>query len=182
MPSYWHLAQTKVALYDAFISEMEEMSTDEAYLEQHPRSLGSRPIRVLSTGYHGIHAIDPNRPKSAEQQRYEDEVARAQARWLALSSNAKQLFTTSSSEYIPFDQPDFVVDAVHQVYAGRNGGRSVPAPGPSTLDIRLSEPEWEYAVRAGSTGPTKPRWTACVLTVAARGFIPHGFFVLPRAK
>ena len=111
------LAQTKAALYDAFISEMEQMSTDEAYLEQHPRSFGSRPIRVLSTGYHGIHAIDPTRPKTSEQQRYEDEVARAQAKWLALSSDAKQLFTTNSSEYIPFDQPDFVVDAIHQVYA-----------------------------------------------------------------
>jgi len=111
------LAQTKVAMYDAFISEMEQMTTDEAYLEQHPRSFGARPIRVLSTGYHGIHAIDPTRPKTAEQQRYEDEVARAQAKWLALSSNAKQLFITDSSEYIPFDQPDFVVDAIHQVYA-----------------------------------------------------------------
>lgn len=123
------LAQTKVAMYDAFISEMEQMSTDEAYLEQHQRSFGSRPIRVLSTGYHGIHAIDPTRPKSAEQQKYEDEVARAQAGWLALSSNAKQSFTTNSSEYIPFDQPDFVVDAIHQVYADRTDGRSVPAPG-----------------------------------------------------
>ena len=115
------LAQTKVALYDAFISEMEQMTADEAYLEQHPRSFGSRPIRVLSTGYHGIHAIDPTRPKSAEQQSYEDEVTRAQARWLALSSNAKQLFTSNSSEYIPFDQPDVVVDAIHQVYADRQG-------------------------------------------------------------
>jgi len=46
-----------------------------------------------------------------------DEVARAQAKWLALSSNAKQLFINNSSEYILFDQPDFVVDAIRQVYA-----------------------------------------------------------------
>jgi pimeloyl-ACP methyl ester carboxylesterase len=111
------LAQTKVAMYDAYISEMEEMPRDEAYLEQNRRSFGSRPIRVLSTGYHGIHRIDPARPKSAEQQRYEDNVARAQARWLELSSNAKQLFTDKSSEYIPFDQPDFVIDAIHEVFA-----------------------------------------------------------------
>lgn len=111
------LAQTKVAMYDAYISEMEQMTTDETYLEQHRRSFGSRPIRVLSTGYHGIHTLDPTRPKTAEQQRYEDKVARAQAKWLALSSNAKQLFTVNSSEYIPFDQPDSVVDAIHEVYA-----------------------------------------------------------------
>jgi len=111
------LAQTKLALYDAYISEMEQMTTDEAYLERHQRSFGSRPIRVLSTGYHGIHTLDPTHPKTAEQQRYEDAVARAQAKWLALSSNSKQLLTANSSEYIPFDQPDFVVDAIHEVYA-----------------------------------------------------------------
>ena len=110
------LARTKVAMYEAFISEMEQMAADEAYLEQHHGSLGSRPIRVLSIGYHGIHALDPTRPRSAEQQKYGDEVAHAQAKWLALYSNAKQLFTVNSSEYIPFDQPDFVVAAIHEVY------------------------------------------------------------------
>ena len=110
------LAQTKVAMYDAYISEMEQMPWDEAYLQQHNRSFGSRPIRVLSTGNHGIHTIDPARPQSTEQQRYEDGVARAQAHWLELSSNARQLFTDKSSEYIPFDQPDFVVDAIREVY------------------------------------------------------------------
>ena len=43
-------------------------------------------------------------------------VTRAQAQWLELSSNAKQLFTDKSSEYIPFDQPDFVVDAIREVF------------------------------------------------------------------
>ena len=111
------LAQTKVAMYDAYISEMEQMPQDETYLQEHSRSLGSLPIRVLSTGNHGIHALDQAHPQNAEQQKYEQEVARAQARWLALSSNAKQLFTDKSSEYIPFDQPSFVVDAIHEVFA-----------------------------------------------------------------
>jgi len=110
------LAQTKVAMYDAYISEMEQMPQDETYLQEHRRSLGSRPIRVLSTGNHGIHALDPTRPQSAEQQKYQQKVARAQAKWLALSSNAKQLFTDKSSEYIPFDQPSFVVDAIREVF------------------------------------------------------------------
>lgn len=111
------LAQTKVAMYDTYISEMEQMPADEAYLEQHRHSLGSRPIRVLSTGYHGIHAIDPARPLDPQQLKYEQEVARAQAKWLDLSSNSKQLFTDKSSEYIPFDQPSFVVEAIREVYA-----------------------------------------------------------------
>ena len=111
------LAQTKLAMYDAYISEMEQMPQDETYLEKHSRPLGSLPIRVLSTGNHGIHALDQAHPLNAEQQKYEQEVAREQAGWLALSSNAKQLFTDKSSEFIPFDQPNFVVDAIHEVFA-----------------------------------------------------------------
>ena len=111
------LAHTKVAMYDTYISEMEQMPADEAYLEQHRQSLGSRPVRVLSTGYHGIHAIDPAHPLDPQQQKYEQQVAAAQARWLELSSNSKQIFTDKSSEYIPFDQPDFVIDAIREVYS-----------------------------------------------------------------
>ncbi len=110
------LAQTKVALYDAYISEMEQMPADEAYLQQHHNSLGSRPIRVLSTGNHGVGTLDPAQVKTAEQQKYQHEVAQAQAQWLGLSSNAKQLFTDKSSEYIPFDQPEFLIDAIREVY------------------------------------------------------------------
>jgi hypothetical protein len=36
----------------------------------------------------------------------------AQAKWLTLSSDAKQVFVADSSEYIPFDQPDAVVEAI----------------------------------------------------------------------
>jgi pimeloyl-ACP methyl ester carboxylesterase len=108
------LAQTKVAMYDSYISEMEQMPEDEAYLETHRRSLGSIPVRVLSTGRHGIHALDPAHPLTPEQQKFERQVARAQAGWLELSTSSKQLFTDRSSEYIPFDQPDFVTDAIRE--------------------------------------------------------------------
>jgi pimeloyl-ACP methyl ester carboxylesterase len=110
------LVQTKVAMYDSYISEMEEVPADETYLQQHSRSLGSRPIRVLSTGKHGVHSLDPAHALDPEQQKYQQAVAREQAGWLALSSNAKQLFSDKSSEYIPFDQPNFVVDAIRDVY------------------------------------------------------------------
>lgn len=40
----------------------------------------------------------------------------AQARWLSLSSNAKQIFAHNSSEYIQFDEPDTVIDAIREVY------------------------------------------------------------------
>jgi hypothetical protein len=110
------IARTKLAMYDSYMSEMEQMPADEEYLVQHTRSLGSRPIRVLTTGYHGIHSLDPAHPKTAEQQQYEERVAQAQAKWLALSSNARQIFVADSSEYIPFDKPDAVVDAIHEVF------------------------------------------------------------------
>jgi pimeloyl-ACP methyl ester carboxylesterase len=110
------LVGTKVAIYDSFISEMEQMPEDESYLEQHSRSLGSRPVRVLSTGKHGVHSLDPSRPLSPEQRKYEQAVALEQATWLKLSSNAKQEFTDKSSEYIPLDQPSLIVDTVREVF------------------------------------------------------------------
>jgi hypothetical protein len=39
-----------------------------------------------------------------------------QARWLALSSNAKQNFTHNSSGYIQFDEPETLINAVREVY------------------------------------------------------------------
>ena len=106
------LAQTKVAMYDAYISEMEEFPGDEVYLQQHRQSLGSRPIRVLTSGNHGVHSL---RTLSAEELKYEHEVALAQGKWLQLSSNAKLVIADHSSEYIQFDQPDLVTEAIREV-------------------------------------------------------------------
>jgi pimeloyl-ACP methyl ester carboxylesterase len=108
------IAQTKIAMYDAYICEMTEMAWDETWLQQHVHSLGLRPVRVLTTGNHGVGhlpARDANDPKHIE---YEREIARAQARWLTLSSNAKQTFVRNSSEYIEFDQPSAVVEAIRE--------------------------------------------------------------------
>jgi pimeloyl-ACP methyl ester carboxylesterase len=117
------IAQTKVAMYDAYISEMEQMPQDEVYLQQHRRSLGSRPLRVLTTGNHGVHALDPQHPVTPEQRDYERQMALAQARWLGLSSNARQIFPQHSSEYVQFDEPDAVVDAIREVYDQSKSGR-----------------------------------------------------------
>jgi pimeloyl-ACP methyl ester carboxylesterase len=104
------VAQTKIAMYDAYASEMEQMTQDETYLLRHRRSLGSRPIRVLTSGNHGVPAQVPDRAK------YEHEITHAQARWLALSSNSKQIFAHSNSEYIQFDDPETVISAIREVY------------------------------------------------------------------
>jgi pimeloyl-ACP methyl ester carboxylesterase len=103
------IAQTKIAMYDAYASEMEQMTQDEDYLQQHQRSLGSRPIRVLTSGHHGM-------PDVPDRVKYQHEITEAQARWLALSSNSKQIFAHSASEYIQFDDPKTVISAIREVY------------------------------------------------------------------
>jgi len=110
------IAQDKPALYDAYASEMEQMPANEAYLAHNRRSLGARPLRVLSTGNHGIGTFDPNRQKNAKQQKFQQDVIQAQARWLELSSDSRQIFAERSSEYLPFDQPELVVGAIREVF------------------------------------------------------------------
>ncbi len=110
------IAQTKVAMYDAYISEMEQVPWDEAWLQQHRRSLGSRPVRVVTTGNHGVHFLPGSHTPDPKELEYQHQIALAQARWLDLSSNAKQIFLANSSEYIEFDQPDTLVSVIHEVY------------------------------------------------------------------
>jgi pimeloyl-ACP methyl ester carboxylesterase len=110
------IARTKVAMYDAYLSELEQTTRDEEYLQQHRRSFGSRPIRVLTSGNHGVGHLDTKPPDTPEHLKYEQDVARAQATWLQLSSNAKQIFARQSSEYIQFDEPKTVIKAIREVY------------------------------------------------------------------
>jgi pimeloyl-ACP methyl ester carboxylesterase len=104
------IARTKISMYDTYASEMEQMTQDEVYLQQHRRSFGARPIRVLTSGNHGVPAGVSDRAK------YQREITRAQARWLALSSNSKQRFAHTDSEYIQFDDPQTVIGAIREVY------------------------------------------------------------------
>jgi len=110
------LTQHKVALWDAIISEMEQVANDEVWLQQHRRSLGSTPVRVLTSGNHGVGHLERPPPMSLDHLKYEYDRALAQSRWLTLSSDAKQIFASRSSEYIQFDDPDTVVNAVREIY------------------------------------------------------------------
>lgn len=132
------IAQSKLAMWDAVISEMQNMPADEIWLQKHQRSFGSRPIRVLTSGNHAVGHLEAQRPTSLKHLKYEYEVALAQSRWLSLSSNARQIFTGHSSEYIQFDQPDVVVDAVHEVYE-----QSGPRP---SADLNRGDPVKHSAV------------------------------------
>jgi pimeloyl-ACP methyl ester carboxylesterase len=110
------IAQSKVSVYDAALSEWEQLPQTEAWLQQHSQSLGSRPIRVLTTGNHAVHFLPARNAHDPKHLEYEHQIELAQARLLALSSNAKQIFVPNSSEYVQFDAPDAVVDAIREVY------------------------------------------------------------------
>jgi hypothetical protein len=94
---------------------MEQTASDETYLQQHRRSFGSRPIRILTSGNHGVGHLESKPPDTLKHLKYEQETTLAQARWLGLSSNAKQIFARNSSEYIQFDEPETVIKAIREV-------------------------------------------------------------------
>ena len=110
------LARTHAAMYESFASEMEQTPWDEAWLKQHWHSLGSRPVRVLTSGQHGVGTAGGRPNPTPAQIKYEAQVTQAQAKWLTLSSSAKQIFVHASGEYIQLDQPDAVVNAIRDVY------------------------------------------------------------------
>ena len=109
------IAQHKVAMWDLIISEMEQMPADETWLQNHRRDLGRIPVRILTSGNHGVGHLDRPPEPTIEQLKYEYDRAVAQSKWLTLSTDAKQIFVKDSSEYIQFDRPEVVVDAVKEV-------------------------------------------------------------------
>ena len=110
------LTRSKVAVYDAALSEWEQMPATEAWLQQHSQSLGASPIRVLTTGNHAVHLLPAPNAHEPKHLEYEHQIGLAQARLLTLSANSKQIFVPHSSEYVQFDDPAAVVDAIHEVY------------------------------------------------------------------
>lgn len=120
-----HQVRTQTALYDAAISEMQAMPDDWRYLQQHVTSFGSRPVRVLTTWHFGR---PPATPADVHRWHiaFEHDSARAQASWLALSTNARQLFDYDEGEqYIQLDHPQVILKAIRDVFA-----RTVPRRSP----------------------------------------------------
>lgn len=126
--------RTQTAPYDAAISEMEAMPDDWSYLQQHVTSLGSRPVRVLTTWHFGR---PPDQPAGVHRWHvaFEHDSARAQASWLRLSTNSRQIFDYEEGQnYIQLDHPWIVVDAIRDVVT------SVELSAPSRANCR-----WEAA-------------------------------------
>jgi pimeloyl-ACP methyl ester carboxylesterase len=90
---------TRADLSDTANAELEEIPVDELWLRQHRRSLGSKPVRVISAAQH------------------KPETIVAQARLLEISSNAKQIIAQHRNAYIQFDEPELVIQAIREAAA-----------------------------------------------------------------
>lgn len=107
-------ARSQVSLYDAMISEMEEMPWDESYLQRHVTSYGSRPIRVLTTWHFGQPPSAPANVRSWHLE-FEHDSALAQGSWLRLSTNSRQIFDYKvRRQYIQLDDPQVVLEAIRE--------------------------------------------------------------------
>lgn len=107
-----HIADTRLALYDASISEMQEIPADTNWLIAHRRSFGDRPLVVLTAQNHHYDNAQTPLAVHAKHMTTEHEHALTQARLLPLSSDAKQVLVPDSGHYIQLDQPQIVVDAI----------------------------------------------------------------------
>ena len=109
------IARHKIAMWDADISEAQNIPAGETWLQQHRRHLGRTPVRIFTTGNHAVHFLDKEPPPTIDHLKMEYDVAVAQSRWLTLSSDAKQVFVQNSSEYVGFDQPGLVADTIREI-------------------------------------------------------------------
>ncbi len=106
------IANTRVALYDAVISEMHEMPTDAQWLIVHRRSFGNRPVVVLTAQNHAYDTARTSPALHRAHLRSEQQWAQAQRKYLSLSTDAKQIFAMSSGHYIQLDDPQLVISAI----------------------------------------------------------------------
>lgn len=107
-----HIANTRVALYDEAISEMQEIPADTNWLIAHRRSFGNRPLVILTAQNH--HYDTDKTPPALHKKHMaaEREHARTQRRLLSLSANSAQILVPNSGHYIQLDQPQVVIDAI----------------------------------------------------------------------
>jgi pimeloyl-ACP methyl ester carboxylesterase len=121
------IVATKVALYDSVISEIEARPTDDAYLRKNRKSLGSRPLRVITSAHHITDPPDMPAARHLEHVRFNELRKQYQGRLLTLSSNSKQILTDTGA-YVQLDQPQIVIDAIRDVFIQSGGTANAVAP------------------------------------------------------
>lgn len=88
---------TRADLSDTANAELMGIPGDELWLQQHRRSLGSKPVRVITAAQH------------------KPQTVAAQARLLEVSSDAKQVIARHSRNgYVQFDEPELVIQAIRE--------------------------------------------------------------------
>jgi pimeloyl-ACP methyl ester carboxylesterase len=93
--------RTRPELSDTANAELEEIPVDEMWLAAHRKSLGSRPIRIITAAQHG------------------PETIAAQAALLGASANSRQIMALHSrNAYVQFDEPQLLLQAIQEA-AGR---------------------------------------------------------------
>jgi pimeloyl-ACP methyl ester carboxylesterase len=104
----------KLPIWDALISEMEQIPNDDAYLKEHRTSFGSRPVRIITAN---LFQDTPNTPSATrlEHMRVSYYEALAQATLLNLSSNAKQIFS-DTGVLVHFEKPELVVQTIREAW------------------------------------------------------------------
>ncbi len=107
-----HIADTRVAPYDAATSELQNIPADTDWLIAHRRSFGDRPLMVLTAQNH--HYDNAKTPPAVHKKHLaeEHEHALTQAGLLSLSKDAKQVLVPDSGHYIQLDQSQIVIDAI----------------------------------------------------------------------
>jgi len=99
---------TRPGLSDAANAELTEIPEDELWLREHSKSLGAKPLRIITAAQRKPEAIS------------------AQAAILSVSSNARQILAAHSrAAYVQFDEPQLVLDAVAEI-AGKPVRKSAP--------------------------------------------------------
>ncbi len=107
-----HIASSRVPLYDAVISEMQQMPADARWLVAHRRSFGDRPIVVLTAQNHSYDTARTPLALHRAHLRVEQQRAQTQRKYLLLSTDAKQIFAMNSGHYIQLDDPQLVIIAI----------------------------------------------------------------------
>ena len=104
----------KTPIWDAMISEMEQIPSSDAYLKEHRTSFGSRPVRSITAN---PFKDTPGSPSAVrlEHMRVSYFLALGQSRLLDLSSNAKQIFSDTGI-IVHFEKPDLVLQTIREAW------------------------------------------------------------------
>ncbi|MGD0142264.1 MAG: alpha/beta hydrolase [Rhizomicrobium sp.] len=103
---------TKTAMYEALLSGVGQRAWENNFLRTHRQSLGSRPLRLISTMYHI--PTTSTRP-TAERIKFNQERRVFQGNLLALSANSKTVFADTGA-FVQFEKPDIIIEAIRDVY------------------------------------------------------------------